>query len=235
VTTPGPERGSRRRTLLGATAFGLGGLAPLATGLVGIRAYLVDGFFVAKTGERVDGPEGLVVCGLLVLAGLGMIGQAVRWARRAPAASGVPRIARRPGRESDRAFLHALHRRALGPWIEATYGPWDEDWQREHFRRTTRPEAHEILEHDGEPIGCVLVSDRGSHLELERIELLPEHQGRGIGAEMVGSLLATARDRGVPVRLQVFRESPAVRFYERLGFRRTGETETHVRMEHAPE
>jgi ribosomal protein S18 acetylase RimI-like enzyme len=52
---------------------------------------------------------------------------------------------------------------------------------------------------------------------------------------MVGSLLATARDRGVPVRLQVFRESPAVRFYERLGFRRTGETETHVRMEHAPE
>jgi len=38
--------------------------------------------------------------------------------------------------------------------------------------------------------------------------------------------------RWLPVRLRVFRVNPARRFYERLGFVTTGETETHVLMEH---
>jgi hypothetical protein len=31
-------------------------------------------------------------------------------------------------------FLYELHRLALGPYIEQTWG-WDENWQRDHFDR----------------------------------------------------------------------------------------------------
>lgn len=44
-----------------------------------------------------------------------------------------------------------------------------------------------------------------------------------------------ARRLGLPVRLQVLKINPrALSFYERSGFVRTGETDTHILMEGVP-
>lgn len=143
-------------------------------------------------------------------------------------------ITRRPGSDSDREFLYTLLRRSLGPHVEATYGAWDEAWQREHFLASSDPRRHEILEADGEPIGCLLLEEgEPDLLRLHRIFLLPEHQNQGVGTRVMRELLSAASSQGKAVRLRVFRVSPAVRFYERLGFRRVGQTPTHVLMEHA--
>lgn len=144
---------------------------------------------------------------------------------RSMAVSGGIRL--RPGVEGDRERLYTLLRRALGPHVEAIYGPWDDAWQRRRFDETTDPTAHEIVEQGGEAVGCLLAESTPEALVLHRIFLLPEVQGRGLGSRLVRELQAGAQ----VIRLQVFRESPAVRFYERLGFRRLGETDTHVRME----
>ena len=45
-------------------------------------------------------------------------------------------------------------------------------------------------------------------------------------------LMAGALAQGRSVQLQVFRVSPAVRFYERLGFKHVSQTPTHFIMEH---
>lgn len=68
---------SRRRAAIGATALALGGLAPLATGAVGIHGFLTQGFFVSKTGDIVTGLAGWITCIFFVLAGFGMMGLAV--------------------------------------------------------------------------------------------------------------------------------------------------------------
>ncbi len=52
-------------------------------------------------------------------------------------------MTRRRGTSEDMEFLFELLRRALGPHVEATYEPWDDDWQRRNFwekpaPRTTR-------------------------------------------------------------------------------------------------
>ena len=143
------------------------------------------------------------------------------------------RITHRPGSDSDLEFLYLLLKRSLGPHVEATYGPWDEQWQRTRFLETTDPSEHRVVEFNGQPIGCMLVEETSEALQLHRVLLLPEHQNRGIGSTLVHELVERAVDRGKPVRLQVFRVSPAVRFYARLGFRPVGETETHVLMEYA--
>ena len=142
-------------------------------------------------------------------------------------------LSRRPGTEEDREFLYDLIKSSLGEHIEATYGPWDEAWQRENFAKTTRPELHEILELADLPIGCLLVEPRPDCVELHRVLLLPAYQHQGLGAQVVAEVLAHAQERGLPVRLQVFRMSPAKRFYERLGFVQIAETETHYVLEHA--
>lgn len=66
---------SRSRTglLIGAIGLVIGGLAPLLTGLAGFWGYATQGYFIGKSGEKVDGPPGMIFCGFLVLAGLGMI------------------------------------------------------------------------------------------------------------------------------------------------------------------
>jgi GNAT superfamily N-acetyltransferase len=142
-------------------------------------------------------------------------------------------IARRPGLDTDREFLYQLLRSALGPYVEATYGPWDEDWQRGHFVATTVPRAHEIVEFRGIPIGCLLIEERPDSVELHRILIVPEHQSRGIGASLMDEILFAAAQQNKRVRLQVFRVNQrGIRFYQRLGFRPVDETATHVVMEH---
>ena len=71
-----------KRLLLRTIALCLGGLAPLVTGLIGFWDYATQDYFIAKNGDIVDGPIGLVVCGLFVIAGLAMIIYAIRSYRR---------------------------------------------------------------------------------------------------------------------------------------------------------
>jgi hypothetical protein len=73
-----PNTNPTWRQSLRAIGLALGGLAPLVTGGVGIWHYLTQGNFIAKTGERIDGPSGLLMSGFFILAGLVMIGHAIR-------------------------------------------------------------------------------------------------------------------------------------------------------------
>jgi GNAT superfamily N-acetyltransferase len=142
-------------------------------------------------------------------------------------------ISRRPATAGDLEFLYRLTRESLGPWVIQTFGPWDDAAQRERFFRETLVETHEVVERDGEPIGCLCTSIQPGALKLHRVFLLPAAQGRGLGTALVREVMAAARARGLPLRLRVLRVNPARNLYERLGFRVTGETETHFEMEHS--
>jgi len=136
----------------------------------------------------------------------------------------MPEVCRRTGTEIDSEFIFECIKCALGPYVVQTFGPWDEQWQRDYFRRTTNPTTHEILELNGEPVGCLLVSEADDRLDLHRILILPAFQNRGIGSRVIADVLQFARAKGKPVRLQVFRVNPARRLYERMGFVLVGET-----------
>jgi ribosomal protein S18 acetylase RimI-like enzyme len=67
--------------------------------------------------------------------------------------------------------------------------------------------------------------DRGdAYIDDETPELalgvMPDHRRRGVGTELLRRLLAAARPRVPAVALTVRDESPAIRLYERFGFRR---------------
>lgn len=139
----------------------------------------------------------------------------------------------RPATPADLEFLYGLLRQTLGPYVEQTWGPWDDEDQRARFFSATRLGTQRVVELDGRPTGCVDVDRLPDAFTLNRVLLLPEHQNRGLGSQLVGQVLSDAREAGLPVRLRVLRVNPARRLYQRLGFAVTGETETHVEMEHA--
>jgi ribosomal protein S18 acetylase RimI-like enzyme len=133
---------------------------------------------------------------------------------------------------TDRDFLWSVQRTAMRPAVEATWG-WDEAFQARYFAERFATVDWFIASIDGVDVGALRFTVEGDHVFLANVALLPEHQGRGLGTQLVNIVLAEAKRRNLPVRLQVLKANRARRLYERLGFQVSGESETHFRMERA--
>jgi putative hydrolase of the HAD superfamily len=132
--------------------------------------------------------------------------------------------------EADLPLMYRTHCLGLGPYITQIRG-WDEAREHEYFlRRFSATECQTILV-EGELAGWFRTEDNADHFCLDYIVLAPEHQRKGIGGQIVMDLLRRARERGVPLKLNVLRVNPAKTLYERLGFREVGGDEHRFFME----
>ncbi len=87
---------------------------------------------------------------------------------------------------------------------------------------------------DGKPAGRLYIDRRPDEIRLIDIALLPAFRGRGIGSALLKDLLDEGRRAGKPVRIHVEQFNPALRLYERLGFRKIGDTGVYYFMEWEP-
>jgi len=69
---------------------------------------------------------------------------------------------------------------------------------------------------------------------LVDIALLPEFQNCGLGTGLMHRLIRESEETGQALRLQVARNNPARRLYERLGFLSVGEDQMYCQMERKP-
>ena len=109
---------------------------------------------------------------------------------------------------------------------------WGEDQKRLFLRmqflareRSFARGDHRIVLLNERPVGRLLVDRTGPSILLIDIAFLPEYRNAGIGTRLIEDLKQEATAGGKPIALHVLASSPAVRLYERLGFRRSG-TET---------
>ena len=101
-------------------------------------------------------------------------------------------------------------------------------------------QAYEGAEHSIVLIGqqCAgrwIVLRRKSEIMLVDISLLPEFQKRGLGTELLQRLILESEQASLPLRLQVARNNPARRLYERLGFVAGEEDQMYCHMERPPQ
>ena len=87
---------------------------------------------------------------------------------------------------------------------------------------------------NGRPIGRMLVDRTEAEIVLRDIALLTEYRNAGIGSRLIRDLMKEATEAGTPIMLHVIAFSPAVRLYERLGFRQTGEEAAYLEMKWLP-
>jgi len=92
-----------------------------------------------------------------------------------------------------------------------------------------------IIQLDGVDIGRIYLLREDDCLRLIELSLLPAWRGRGIGGDILRSLLNEAHGGKVPMRLHVERNSPALSLYLRHGFRQTGVTGHHYALEWQPD
>jgi ribosomal protein S18 acetylase RimI-like enzyme len=107
--------------------------------------------------------------------------------------------------------------------------------QQQWYSGTYATAENQIIENDGEPIGRMIVQREAGIWRLLDISLLPEYRGRGIGGELLRSLIEQCKDSGAVLQLQVLNTNPAQRLYARLGFIKTGEDQIYTQMELRPQ
>jgi ribosomal protein S18 acetylase RimI-like enzyme len=99
---------------------------------------------------------------------------------------------------------------------------WRAAFDAETLRQVNGKVEHDttyVIEIDGERAGRLRLVRHPDFRELAGIQLLPAHQGHGLGTHLIEQFLVDARDRGLPARLRVQRNNLRARqLYERLGF-----------------
>jgi ribosomal protein S18 acetylase RimI-like enzyme len=77
-----------------------------------------------------------------------------------------------------------------------------------------------IVECEGQPIGRLWIDEWRDQIRLVDIALVPDRRGSGIGTGLVREVLARGTTSSKPVTIHVEAYNPALRLYERLGFKK---------------
>jgi ribosomal protein S18 acetylase RimI-like enzyme len=150
----------------------------------------------------------------------------------------------RPVTSEDGPFLYRLYASTRAE--ELAVVPWDEAQKeaflRMQFHAQTKFYAESfpgaaflMVLREGEPAGRLYVDRRGDEIRLLDIALLPEHRGAGLGTALLRDLTTEAAAAGKPLRIHVERFNPALRLYERLGFKLLQDEGVYYLMEWRPD
>jgi GNAT superfamily N-acetyltransferase len=136
---------------------------------------------------------------------------------------------------ADSEFAYAVLCKTIRPYVEQTFGIWQEAQVRAQLANNISAGFTEIILAGGRPVGILTVKELERHVQLDQLFVLPEHQRNGIGTERVLHILQRATQLGLPVHLRVLRVNPAKRLYERMGFFVTSEEPERFYMQSAPQ
>jgi GNAT superfamily N-acetyltransferase len=103
-------------------------------------------------------------------------------------------------------------------------------WYQEHYQGA----QFDVILIDGIPAGRLYVHRRSSEIRLVDITLLPEFRKGGFGTAILHDLLAEGEATGKPVTIHVEIYNPAMRLYERLGFRSVEDRGVYHLMKWSP-
>jgi ribosomal protein S18 acetylase RimI-like enzyme len=126
---------------------------------------------------------------------------------------------------------------AVLPWSEEQKRGLVEleyDFQDTHYRSNHPDGDFDVVMSEGDAAGRLYVDRSAPEIHVIEITLLPAHRGYGLGAALLGALLAEADLAGRPVTLSVERANPARSLYARLGLRVVEDSGVYLRMQRAP-
>lgn len=141
-------------------------------------------------------------------------------------------ITLRPRQPEDGGFVRDLY--VASRWDEVAATGWPEVVRLEflhdqhrlqdaHYTRFYEGLAWGIIELNGEPVGRLYLINLGDDLRIADIALMPKYRGQGIGTGLLTEVQEMARRTGAAkASIHVEMNNPALRLYQRLGFRVAG-------------
>jgi GNAT superfamily N-acetyltransferase len=97
---------------------------------------------------------------------------------------------------SDLNLVYEVTEATMRGHVEQTFGPWVESVQRKVIGDSFSPATHQIIVVGGETAGVLAVASHDTHVQLEKLFILPAFQSRGIGARLLLDVAETATAQG---------------------------------------
>jgi len=152
--------------------------------------------------------------------------------------SDSPRL--RAATPEDEQFLRAVY--ACTRAEELARVPWSDEQKRAftdmqftaqdtHYRRHYPNTQYWIIEVKGIPAGRLYVDRCEKEIRIIDIAMLPEHRRAGIGTKLLCELQDEARAAGKVLTIHVEKFNPALRLYQRLGFKQIEDKGVYLFLE----
>jgi GNAT superfamily N-acetyltransferase len=120
----------------------------------------------------------------------------------------------------------------VGPLNDRAYGFGTDSFTRA-LRKLPSESSHVyVASEDGDPMGCLVITDHEDNSDVECVAVVPEARGRGISSHLLGHALADAAERGSRTSTLVS-TAMGYRVYERAGYRPFGSFEMWQRAARA--
>jgi GNAT superfamily N-acetyltransferase len=150
----------------------------------------------------------------------------------------------RPIEEKDMEFLYQVY--ASTREEELAQVDWDEakketflrmqfSAQHQHYQKYYAEADYSVILVDDVPAGRLYLDWGKDEIRIIDIALLPEYRGKGTGTLIVKDLQSVARKKGLPVRIHVEQFNPAMKLYNKLGFKKIRDAGVYNLMEWIPE
>lgn len=137
--------------------------------------------------------------------------------------------------QEDYDFIYNLKKTTMKDYVIKTWGSWDEDLQRNFFSRELKAIEYQIIVVKNENIGIFAFSRNETSIVVDEIQILPKYQNKGIGTLILSEIIANAQKAKIETTLRVLKvNSMAQKFYNKLGFEKIGDTETHFLLSKKP-
>ena len=104
-------------------------------------------------------------------------------------------------------------------------------FQHRYYQENYSGARFDVIERDGDPIGRLYVARWPDEIRIVEIAVLPAHRSTGIGTSLLRELMDECASSGKRLTIHVERMNPAMRLYERLGFREVADRGVYAMME----
>ncbi len=133
--------------------------------------------------------------------------------------------------EDDKSWLDDLRRAVYKEIVVSTFGRFEEERHQRHCEECWERGNINIVRIDGTSVGMIQLAEGADSIELCEIQLHPNHQGKQLGQTLVRDVIhrSIASDKKLVLSTGL-KNVRAKAFYERLGFRVTGQSDTHFHM-----
>ena len=132
---------------------------------------------------------------------------------------------------SDLDYILKLKELGMKWYIEKIYG-WDIEFQKYATKQELDKHINDMrmVLVDGNIVGVTTFYEEDNKYVVGLILIHPDYQGKGIATKIISEYIDIARKDKKEIIIKTYKENPARRLYERLGFKIYEEDKTHVHM-----
>ena len=132
---------------------------------------------------------------------------------------------------SDIDFILELKELGLKWYIEKIYS-WDFNIQKEKTIQELDRHINDmrIIVLNNQDIGITTFYEEDNIYVIGLIMIHPEYQNKGIATNIIKNYINVAQNKKKKIIIKTYKENPARRLYERLGFVKYNEDNTHVHL-----